>query len=344
MEGVNSSQSSMTDSLTSFFWTDRNVLVTGCTGLLGSWLTETLVDAGANVVGLIRDSVPESRLISSQIVKRINVVSGEVEDYPLIERVLNEYQVQTVFHLAAQTIVGIANQNPLSTFETNIRGTWHVLEACRRTSWVEGIVLASSDKAYGEHEILPYDESAPLRGMHPYDVSKACADLMAQAYHKTYRLPVSITRCGNLFGPGDANFNRLIPGTIRSIIRNEAPVIRSDGKFSRDYVYVEDAVRAYMLVASKISDGPTVQGNAFNFSYESPLTTLEVVENITAYMNRTDLKPIIQNSAHNEIPHQYLSAKKAREILGWQAEHDFESGLDRTIPWYAQLLQEDTSK
>ena len=319
-------------------------MVTGCTGLLGSWLTETLVEVGCNVVGLIRDAVPESRLISSQVVQRINVVLGEVEDYPLIERILNEYQVQTVFHLAAQTIVGIANQNPLSTFETNIRGTWHVLEACRRTSWVEGIVLASSDKAYGEHEHLPYDETAPLQGMHPYDVSKTCADLMAQAYHQTYGLPVSITRCGNLFGPGDANFNCLIPGTIRSVIRGEAPVIRSNGKFSRDYVYIEDAARAYMLVAEKIADGPAVQGNAFNFSYEYPLTALEVVEKITACMERTDLKPIIQNAAQNEIPHQYLSAKKARDILGWQAEHDFESGLERTIPWYVQLLKEDTAK
>ena len=324
------------------FWTDRSVFITGCTGLLGSWLTEALVQAGSNVVGLIRDAVPDSRLISSQVVQQINVVSGQVEDYPLVERILNEYQVQTVFHLAAQTIVGIANQNPLSTFETNIRGTWNVLEACRRTSWVKEVVVASSDKAYGEHQHLPYDETAALQGMHPYDVSKTCADLLAQAYHKTYGLPVSITRFGNLFGPGDTNFNRLIPGTIRSVIRNEAPVIRSSGQFSRDYVYVEDAAHAYMLVAEKIAGDLSVQGNAFNFSYESPLTALDVVEKITACMERTDLKPLIQNATQNEIPHQYLSAQKARSVLGWQAKFDFDDGLRRTIPWYTQWLSKDT--
>ena len=245
----------MTNSNTTY-WTDRSVLVTGCTGLLGSWLTEVLVKGGANVVGLVRDSVPRSRLFQSGLADRITLVRGEVENFQLLERVLNEYQVETVFHLAAQTIVSIANENPLSTFDANIRGTWQILEACRRSKSIKGVVVASSDKAYGEQAELPYSEDTPLSGRHPYDVSKACADILAQAYAKSYGLPVSITRFGNLFGPGDVNFNRLIPGTIRSLIRGEAPIIRSDGKFSRDYIFVEDAARAYALLGEWTSTDP----------------------------------------------------------------------------------------
>ena len=320
------------------FWTDRNVLVTGCTGLLGSWLTEFLVQAGARVVGLVRDTVPVSRLVQSGAVDRINVVSGDVEDYSLLERVLNEYQVESVFHLAAQTIVSIANENPLSTFEANIRGSWHILEACRRTSWVQQVVVASSDKAYGEHEDLPYGEDTPLRGRHPYDVSKTCADLLAQAYAKTYQLPVSITRFGNLFGGGDLNFDRLIPGTIRSIIRNEAPQIRSDGKFTRDYIYVEDAAGAYMTLVEKMSADRTIIGQAFNFSYERPLTALEVADEILAQMQCESLRPCILGTARNEIPHQYLSSRKAKELLDWRPQYNFEEGLRRTISWYVEWL------
>jgi CDP-glucose 4,6-dehydratase len=241
-------------------------------------------------------------------VEQINVVSGEVEDYLLLERIVNEYQVETVFHLAAQTIVSIANESPLSTFEANIRGTWHLLEACRGTSWVKQVVVASSDKAYGEHSNLPYSEETPLLGSHPYDVSKACADLLAQAYAKTYRLPVCITRFGNLFGPGDTNFDRLIPGTIRSAIRDEPPTIRSDGKFSRDYIYVEDAVQAYMMAAERMDRDLTIRGHAFNFSYESPLTALEVVTKILAQIGKEHLKPKVLGTARNEIPHQFLNS------------------------------------
>ena len=322
------------------FWTDRSVFVTGCTGLLGAWLTQYLVHKGANVVGLVRDSVPRSRLYLTGTIDQITAVSGEVEDYQLLERVLNEYQVQTVFHLAAQTIVGTANQNPLSTFETNIRGSWNLLEACRRTSWVEEVVLASSDKAYGEHLELPYGEEAPLLGRHPYDVSKTCADMLAQAYIKTYRLPVCVTRFGNLFGPGDGNFNRLIPGTIRSVIRGQAPVIRSDGTLSRDYIYVEDAAHGYLQLAEGISNDSKIRGEAFNFSYECPLTALEVVERILAQMDRSDLQPEILDTARNEIQHQYLSARKVREMLGWEPLYNFDEGLRRTIPWYINQLKE----
>ena len=320
------------------FWTDRNVFVTGCTGLLGSWLTEALVGASANVVGLVRDTVPGSRLAQSQAIKRMNVVNGAVEDYHLLERTLNEYQVQTVFHLAAQTIVSIANQSPLSTFEANMRGSWNILEACRRTSWVSEVVVASSDKAYGEHEQLPYSEDAPLLGSHPYDVSKACADMIAQCYAKSYQLPVCVTRFGNLFGPGDGNYDRLVPGTIRSVIRGEAPVIRSDGHFSRDYIYVEDAAHAYMAVAENMSKEPAVRGQAFNFSYELPQTAIQVVEKILAQMGRKDLRPEILGTATNEIRHQYLCAAKAREMLNWRPKFDFEEGLRKTIPWYVDTL------
>ena len=324
-------------------WTDRNVLVTGCTGLLGSWVTEALVNAGANVVGLIRDMVPHSRLASCGIYDRITVVRGQIEDHPLLERTVNEYQVQTVFHLAAQTIVGIGNESPLSTFETNIRGTWNLLEACRSISWVKEVVVASSDKAYGEHDELPYDEDTPLMGRHAYDVSKSCADMLSQAYFKSYQLPVCVTRFGNLFGAGDGNFDRLIPGTIRSVIRNESPIIRSDGKFSRDYIYVEDAAQAYLLLAERMSKDAAALGEAFNFSYENPQNALEVVHQILSLMGREDLQPTILGSAQNEIPHQYLSAVKARKKLDWRPNFNFEAGLKRTISWYVSQMETEVS-
>lgn len=337
-------ESQAVNSIDNNFWSSRNVFITGCTGLLGSWVTEFLLDAGASVVGLIRDHVPGSRLRQNCLMDRINAVSGEVEDYLLIERVLNEYQIQTVFHLAAQTIVGIANQSPLSTFETNIKGTWNILEACHRTTWVEAVVVASSDKAYGEHSQLPYEEDTPLTGRHPYDVSKSCADLLAQAYAASYQLPVCITRFGNLFGAGDLNFNRLIPGTIRSITRNEPPVIRSDGQFSRDYIYVEDAGQAYLLLAQAMADDPGIHGEAFNFSYEAPATARQVVDKILEAMDRKDLEPQVLGTAPNEIPHQYLNAGKAREKLGWQPSFNFDEGLRRTIRWYQKWLEAPETK
>jgi CDP-glucose 4,6-dehydratase len=315
------------------------VFLTGAAGLLGSWVAEILTDAGANVVLLIRDHTPKSRLYEKGIIDRATTVQGEVEDHRLLERVLNEYQIDTVFHLAAQTIVSIANQSPLSTFETNIRGTWNLLEACRTTSWVNRVVVASSDKAYGEHKNLPYSEDSELLGKYPYDVSKTCADLISQAFASSYGLPVCVTRFGNLFGPGDRNFNRLIPGTIRSILRDEPPVIRSNGKFSRDYIYVEDAAWAYMLLAEKMVDGDDLTGQAFNFSYERPMTALEVVESILSLMDRQDLQPQILGTSTNEIPHQYLSSGKAADVLDWHPEFNFEKGLDRTIPWYRELLR-----
>lgn len=321
------------------FWDNKNVFLTGCTGFLGSYMAKELVNLGANVTGLVRDKVPKSNLYTGEEFNKINIVWGAVEDEALLERILGEYEIDTVFHIAAQAIVGIANRNPLGTFEANIRGTYNLLEAIRRSTLVKRVVVASSDKAYGDQTKLPYNEDMPLKGSHPYDVSKSCTDLIAQAYHKTYGLPVCITRCGNLYGEGDMNFNRIIPQTIKSIFRGERPVIRSDGTYIRDYFYVEDAVIAYLLLAEKMID-LNIEGQAFNFSNEIQLTVLELVNKILALM-KTDLTPVILNQGSNEIIHQYLSAKKAREILGWEPSFTIDEGLIRTIDWYRKFFGKD---
>lgn len=319
-------------------WLNQRVFVTGATGLLGGWLTKELLDRGAEVTVLLRDTVPASNLYRMHLAGRVTVVFGELEDYDLLERALNEYEIDTVFHLGAQTIVQTANRNPLSTFSGNIQGTWNVLEAARRNSkLVRRVLVASSDKAYGAADKLPYDESTPLNGRHPYDVSKSCADLLAQAYFHTYRLPVCVTRCGNLFGGGDLNFNRLVPGTIRSLLQGERPVIRSDGKFVRDYIYVEDAAAGYLQLAEKMGQ-EGIAGQAFNLSYEQPQTVLHLTEIITRLVGRTDLLPDIRNEASNEIREQHLSAAKARRLLGWQPAVALEEGLRRTIGWYREWL------
>lgn len=314
------------------FWNDKNVFVTGGTGFLGSYLTKKLVGEGANVTALVRDSVPKSNLYNGVEYENVNFVYGDLVDYSLIERALVEYEIDTVFHIAAQAIVGVANRNPMSTFESNIRGTWCVLEACRRNPLVKRIVVASSDKAYGDQEQLPYDENMPLQGKHPYDVSKSCTDLIAQSYYATYDLPVCITRCGNLYGGGDLNFNRIVPQTIKSILNGEPPVIRSDGTFIRDYFYVEDAVEAYMLLAEKIKD-LNLGGEAFNFGNENKLSVKDVVDKIIKAMN-SNLQAVILNQGSNEIKSQYLSAQKAKNVLDWTPTHSIEEGLIKTIDWY----------
>ncbi len=250
---------------------------------------------------------------------------------------INEYEIRTVFHLAAQTIVGTANRNPLSTFETNIQGTWSLLEACRRNSTVEQLIVASSDKAYGTQANLPYDENTPLAGLHPYDASKSCTDLLTQTYANTYKLPAVVTRCGNFYGGGDLNWNRIVPGTIRSMLRGEAPVIRSDGSYIRDYFYVEDGAAAYMLLAEKLAEDPTLAGEAFNFSYERKVTVLGLVQMLAKLM-KSSLTPDVRNEARNEIKHQYLSSQKARTRLGWSPLFDLELGLQRTVDWYREFL------
>jgi CDP-glucose 4,6-dehydratase len=319
------------------FWLDRSTFVTGATGLVGGCLVHRLIEAGADVVCLVRDWVPQSELVRARLIESVKVVRGDVRDQALLEQTLGEYEISTVIHLAAQTIVTIANRNPISTFDTNVGGTWALLEACRRSATVEQIVLASSDKAYGDHKTLPYDEETPLQGKHPYDVSKSCADLIAQAYAATYDLPVTITRCGNFYGGGDLNWNRIVPGTIRSILRGNRPVIRSDGKYVRDYFYVEDGAAAYMLLAEKLANNKDLQGQAFNFSNETQVTTLELVEMILGLMNSNHI-PEVRNEATNEIRNQYLCAAKARKVLGWKPLFALDEGLRRTIKWYEDFL------
>lgn len=311
--------------------------MTGCTGLLGSSLVKELIDRGANVTGLVRDTVPKSNLYQGEQVKQMNIVHGALEDLDVIERALGEYEIDTVFHLAAQAIVGVANRNPISTFEANILGTWNILEACRRHPLIKRVIVASSDKAYGDQPVLPYDENMPLQGKHPYDVSKSCADLLSHTYFNTYGLPVCITRCGNLYGGGDLNFNRIIPQTIQLVLNGEAPEIRSDGTFIRDYFYIEDAVEAYLLLAEKMEE-LNLAGEAFNFSNEIQLTVLELVEKILKAMD-SDLKPKVLNQGSHEIKHQYLSAEKARKLLNWTPAHTIDEGLEKTIEWYKAFFQ-----
>lgn len=319
------------------FWLDRPTFVTGATGLVGSWLVKRLVESGADVVCLMRDWIPQSELVRTGLIERVKVVRGDIRDQAVLERILGEYEIDTVIHLAAQTIVTIANRNPISTFETNIAGTWNLMEACRRSPKVKQIIVASSDKAYGDQENLPYSEETPLQGQHPYDVSKSCADLIAKTYAVSYDLPVAITRCGNFYGGGDLNWNRIIPGTIRSILRGQNPVIRSDGKYVRDYFYVEDGAAAYMLLAEQLAKRPELKGEAFNFSNEIQMTVSEIVEKILALMG-SDLKPDIRNEVSNEILHQYLSAEKARKQLGWTPLFNVEQGLQRTLDWYKKFF------
>ena len=319
------------------FWRDRPTLVTGATGLVGGWLVKSLVAAGADVVCLVRDWVPDCELVRSGALDKVKLVRGDIVDQAMLERALGEYEVDTVIHLAAQTIVGIANRNPVSTFEANIQGTWCLLEACRRSPKVRQIVIASSDKAYGDQDVLPYDETTPLQGQHPYDVSKSCADLISYTYAKSYDLPVTITRCGNFYGGGDLNWNRIVPGTIRSILRGQAPVIRSDGSFVRDYFYVEDGAAAYMLLAEQMAANPSLKGEAFNFSNELQVTVLALTQKILDVMG-SDLKPDVRNEASNEIKHQYLSAAKARRMLDWQPLYTLDGALGKTIQWYTDFL------
>jgi CDP-glucose 4,6-dehydratase len=321
------------------FWKGRRVFLTGASGMIGSWMIKELLTQGAEPVIVVRDDDPQSELFRSGNIRSVAVVHGALEDFWSLERAINEYEVETVFHLGAQTIVGIAHRSPLPTFEANIRGTYNLLEACRlHGDLVRRVVIASSDKAYGEQADLPYTEATPLTGRHPYEVSKSCADLIAQAYYCTYGLRIAIARCGNVYGGGDLNWSRIVPGTIRAIVRGERPVVRSDGTYVRDYIYVKDVVQAYLRLAEDL-EGAGVAGEGFNFSAERPTSVLEIVDAIRRLTGREDIQPDVRSNATGEIRHQYLSAAKARKVLGWKPTYDLETGLCETIAWYRAFFR-----
>ncbi len=321
------------------FWAGRNVFVTGVTGLLGGWLAEDLLSQGANVTCLVRDWVPRARAVESGLLARVNCVRGSLEEYEVLLRAINEYEIDSVFHLGAQTIVGTASRSPRSTFEGNVRGTWNLLDACRECpKLIERIIVASSDKAYGVHEVLPYTEEAPLQGRFPYDASKSAADLISLSYYHSYGMPVAITRCGNLYGGGDLNFNRIVPGTIRSALRGESPLIRSDGSFVRDYFYVKDAVEAYLLLAEHLPSDE-FDGEAFNFGTETPSRVLDLVDEIIELAGLDTPRPTVLNEASNEIPEQFLDCAKARRMLDWKPSHSQKEGLLAAIAWYTDHLK-----
>lgn len=320
------------------FWEGRSVFVTGATGVVGSWLVKELLAQGASVTALVLDPEPQSELYRTGDSERTNIVLGRLQDLSTLERAINRHETDTVFHLGAQAIVGAAQRAPLDTFESNIRGTYNLLEACRlMQGLVQRIVVASSDKAYGAQEHLPYTETMPLEGRQPYEVSKSCADLIAQSYHHAYGLPVTVARCGNIYGGGDLNWSRIVPGTVRSLFHGERPVIRSDGRFTRDYIYVKDVVRAYMRLAEGL-DEEGVRGGSFNFSPEEPRTVLEIVAAVQGVMGDPPLEPIILDAARGEIRDQYLSSAKAKERLGWRTSFSLDEGLGETVAWYRSFL------
>jgi CDP-glucose 4,6-dehydratase len=324
------------------WWKEKRTFVTGATGVVGRNLVESLVRYGAEVVVLLRDWLPRDRFLGSWLDNNssVTLVRGELEDYDLVMRSLAEYETEYIFHLGAQTIVGVGNRSPRTTFQANIEGTWNLLEAARvlneYSADIRAICVASSDKAYGASKELPYREEMPLRGEHPYDVSKSCTDLIAQSYGKTYGLPVSVARMGNIYGPGDLNFNRIVPGTIRSILQGKAPEIRSDGTPVREYFYVADAVDAYLTMAEQYP-AINLPGDAYNFSSGEKYTALDLVQEIIAIMG-TDLKPQIKNTSRHEIQDQYLSIEKAAELLGWHPKFTLKDGLSETIAWYRSVL------
>jgi CDP-glucose 4,6-dehydratase len=321
------------------FWRGKRVLVTGAGGFVGSWLANRLVELDAEVTVIVRDQLGGSNFELLGLPQRVNVVTGSITELALVQRTINEHEVSVCFHLAAQAIVGVAGRSPLSTFDSNIRGTWVLLEACRQSNLIETVVFASSDKAYGTQPVLPYDESMPLLGSNPYDASKACADILARSYHGSYGLPVTVARCANIYGGGDLNYSRLVPGTIRSVLLGERPIIRSDGTPLRDYIHVDDAVQAYLALGEQgLRTG--VVGEAFNFGSNTPISALDLVVKISAAAGRTDLQPDIQGkgSVSGEIDRQYLDSAKAAAVLGWTAATSLDDGLKSSIGWYASML------
>lgn len=317
---------------------DQRVLVTGGTGIIGSWLVDALEKQNVETYKLIWDQELLRNTPQNHITSNATEIHGTLTDINILSKAINEHKITVVFHLGAQAIVETAFLDPLQTFETNIRGTYNLLEACRVSkSDLKSIVIASSDKAYGTHNTLPYEEDFGLRGIYPYEVSKSCTDLIARSYAISYNLPISIARCGNVYGGGDLNWNRLIPGTIRDLINNRNPVIRSDGSFLRDYIYVKDIVNAYISLALNTMAG-TKYGEAFNFGNNNPISVLDLVNTITNIMDKTHLKPYIQNVAQGEIHSQYLNSEKAKRILNWDPVYSLKEGLTETINWYSNII------
>ena len=318
------------------FWEGRKVFITGCSGLIGSWLTKSLIEKGAEVTGLVRDFVPNSNFNKLGLDKKINIVNGDIQDINTVRRAMGEYHTDTVFHLAAQPLVQLAFKDPVSTFKANIEGTWNILDSCRKLD-INRVILASSDKAYGTHEKLPYDETFALNGRFPYDATKTCADVLAQTYFNTYGLPIGITRCGNIFGGGDLNFDRIIPETIKNLIHDKNPVIRSDGQFIREFFYVKDVADAYTTLAENLhKDG--VKGEAFNFGSEEPIKIIDLVNKIIEVSGKTNLQPEILNKAKAEIVAQYLTSEKAKRVLNWEPKYNLDKGLKETYEWYNQFF------
>jgi CDP-glucose 4,6-dehydratase len=306
--------------------------------MIGSWLVKELLKRDAHVVALVLDAEPQSELYRSGDIHKLSVVNGRLEDFLTLSSAINGHEVDTVFHLGAQTTVGAAQRFPLATFEANIRGTYNLLETCRlHKDLIRSVVVASSDKAYGEHAQLPYTEEMPLQGRYPYEVSKSCCDLLAQSYSTAYGLPVAITRCGNVYGGGDLNWSRIVPGTVRSFLRGESPVIRSDGTYVRDYIYVKDVVEGYLRVAESLTEGKA-RGEAFNLSPQSKMTVLELVGEIQRAMNCRHIAPRICNTAKGEIRSQYLSSTKAKHVLGWSSQYSLGEGIKETVEWYRHYL------
>ena len=323
---------------------DKKVLVTGCSGFLGPWVCELLLELGLTVVGLDKVYPSGSRihkLAAGEYKERLTLTEINIENFADCRRVIAAEKINVIFHLAAQAIVGVANADPLPTFASNIMGTWNVMEAARLAKnegqSIDAIVVASSDKAYGDQEVLPYLEDAPMQGRFPYDVSKSCTDLIARSYFHSYGLPVCITRCGNLYGGGDLNLSRIVPGTILSLLAGKNPVVRSDGSPVRDYIYVEDAARAAIAIATRMVEDQGVHGQAFNISNDAPVSVLEIVQKISHLLGRADLKPVIEGEASREIQAQYLSSERIRVLLGWAPEFELDDGLSRAIAWYKEM-------
>ena len=319
------------------FWKNKKVLITGYEGFLGSHLTRNLLSYGAKISGLDIKTHRKQTILSVKELNKIDIIRGSVEDFPLVSKIIRENKIEYIFHLAAEALVEECLQKPVKAFSTNIKGTWNILEAARNSNTIKSIIIASSDKAYGSHNILPYKENAALRGKHPYDVSKSCADLIAYTYFYTYGVPACITRCGNIFGPGDFNFSRIVPDAVRCALLGKELLIRSDGKFTRDYIYVEDVVMGYIVLAQKMQK-LKLFGEAFNFSNEKPTLVLELAKLIYKLSQRVPNYKVL-NQAKYEIRHQYLSASKARKVLKWQPKYTLKEGLTKTIDWYSKIFQ-----